>query len=138
MKPKIRSLVAGLLWGSPFAIIWGLHEPWYYPIGALIAGSVIGLLVYGASKWSYRSIWAVAVWTVPSVYIATVLFGLVAGFLENSTPARVHEPAINVIIMFLLGVYHIPRLWFIVFPLAFVTHLWVRKSSLLPSRGISV
>ena len=107
------------------AMIMG-RWPAYVLVGMLVSGPLIGLSVYGVSKWSYGSTNSVAGWTVPSVYFAASIFGLVLGVLDSIK--RGFEMIYETLAFTLYGIT-VPSPWWLLFPLAFVTHLWVRAGT---------
>ena len=122
MKPVIRSLIAGAAWGAASLVIARLG-PWYATVGILLSGPLIGLAVFWVSRWAYDSRFSTALWTIPSVYLATAIFGLLVGLLDSI--ARGAEMIVETALAALWGLSHPSPLW-LIFPLAFATHLWVR------------
>src|SRR4051812_14076676 len=82
MKPIIRSLIAGGLWGIVAAAL-AIRLPWYVAAGVFFCGPLIGAVVYLSSRWSYRSWFSTLLWTVPSMIFATVIFGFLVGVLDS-------------------------------------------------------
>jgi hypothetical protein len=123
MKPSARSLAAGFLWG-----LWGMTMYRWAPlsvlVGILVTGPFIGLSVWLISRWAYRSLTLIALWTVPSVYLATAQFGLVTGLLDGISRGR--EMGLEDFVAALWGI-SIPSPFWAIHPLAFLTHLWVRS-----------
>jgi hypothetical protein len=129
MKSSVRSLIAGALWGALLVVLLGPighGSPSYIPVGVLVTGPLIGLSVYGVSKWTYDSISSIAVWTVPSVYFAAAINGLVVGMLDSIK--RGSEMIYETFAFALYGIT-VPSPWWLLFPLAFITHLWVRAGN---------
>ena len=128
MKPIIRSLIAGLAWGIIGAVIYR-WAPYYVVAGILTTGPIIGVTVYMLSRWSYRTPLSIALWTVPSVYLAVALFGVVSGSLDGI--ARGQEIMLGDFFGALFGI-SVPSPFWLLFPLAFATHLWVRSGQTNP------
>jgi hypothetical protein len=122
MNSLRRSVVAGLSWGLLGAVIYS-RMPWYGIVGAVVAGPFVGIAVFFGSRWSYSSRSGVALWTIPSVYIAVAMFGLVIGVLDSVM--RGTEMIVLTVVSSLWGI-SIPSPFWLLFPLAFATHLWVR------------
>jgi hypothetical protein len=122
MRPFQRSIIAGCLWGCLAAMIFH-RTPWYGIMGAVLASPFIGMAVYIVSKRSYSSRSSIALWAIPSVYFAVALFSLSVGLLDSIKrgPEIIFET-------FAFGLYGItvPSPFWLLYPLAFVTHLWVR------------
>jgi hypothetical protein len=125
MKPIVRSLIAGALWGIVAAgVVIGLR--WYVAVGIFVSGPFIGVAVYWVSQWSYRSRFSTILWTVPSVIVAAIIFGLVVGLLDSIERGSV-----------MIGESMVASMWAIIspspfwllYPLALTTHLWVRVGS---------
>jgi hypothetical protein len=121
MKPAIRSLIAGLAWAIIGAVMYR-WAPFYVLVGILVTGPLIGFAVFSLSRWSYRSRLTIVLWTVPSVYLAVALFGVVSGALDGI--ARGQEIMLEDFFAALFGI-SIPSPFWLLFPLAFATHLWV-------------
>jgi hypothetical protein len=123
MNPASRSLVAGLAWAVIGAVIYR-WAPFYVVIGILVTGPLIGFAIFSLSRWSYRSRLTIALWTVPSVYLAVALFGVVSGSLDGI--ARGQEIMLEDFFAALFGI-SMPSPFWLLIPLAFTTHLWVRS-----------
>lgn len=126
MSPIYRSILAGAFWAVLLVGI-GAHAPWYYIAGILASGLLIGLAIYGVSKWTYKSIVTVAIWTVPSVYCAAAMYGFVTGLLDGfvrGTGVILDDMAWTV-----YGIT-VPSPFWLLFPLAFATHLLVRAGKI--------
>jgi len=125
MKPIIRSLIAGAFWGIMTAIIViGLR--WYVAAGILVSGPLIGVAVYWVSRWSYRSRFSTILWTIHSVIFGTIIFGLVVGLLDS-----IERGSVMVGESMIASVWGIisPSPFWLLYPLALITHLWVRAGS---------
>jgi hypothetical protein len=123
VKPAIRSLIAGLAWALIGAVMYR-WAPFYVIFGILVTGPFIGFAIFSLSRWSYRSRLTIALWTVPSVYLAVALFGVVSGSLDGI--ARGQDIMLEDFFVALVGI-SIPSPYWLLFPLAFATHLWVRS-----------
>ena len=122
MSPIIRSIFAGAFWAILLATL-SARAPWYWTAGILASGPLIGLAIYAVSKWTYKSVVIIAFWTVPSVYCAAAIFGLVTGLLDSV--ARGTRMILDGMVWTLYGIT-VPSPFWLLFPLAFATHLWVR------------
>jgi len=130
VKPIIRSLIAGAIWGLLPAVVFR-WAPWYGVAGVLVSGPLIGAAVFSVSRWAYRSFFFVALWTVPSVYVAAALNGIIVGYLDSI--ARGGDMILQTFAVTLVGISVPSPLW-LIYPVAFVTHLWVRAGA-NPDRG---
>ena len=122
MSPVYRSILAGTFWVAGLEGLW-VRAPWYFVAGMLASGPLIGLAICWVSRWAYKSSVTVALWTVPSVYCAAAIFGLVMGLLDSV--ARGTGMILENLAWTLYGL-SVPSWFWLLFPLAFVTHLWVR------------
>jgi hypothetical protein len=122
VKPIIRSLIAGAIWAVLPAVIFR-WAPWYAIVGVLVSGPIVGMAVFGISRWAYGSRILTVLWTVPSVYFAAAITGLIMGCLDSI--ARGGEMILESFAATLLGISIPSPLW-LIYPLALVTHLWVR------------
>jgi hypothetical protein len=95
--------------------------------GLLAVGPLIGLTIYGVSKWTYKSTATVAIWTVPSVYCAAAMYGLWTGLLDSF--AHGTGMILEGLGWTLYGLT-VPSPFWLLFPLAFATHLWVRAGKI--------
>jgi hypothetical protein len=86
---------------------------------------LVGVAVFWMSRWAYHSMIRTILWTVPSVYLAAILTGLILGLMDCI--ARGTDTT-----YFYGGVF--ATIWvmsklspfLLLYPLAFVTHIWVR------------
>ena len=129
MKPAIRALIAGFAWGIIGATIYR-RAPFYELIGILVTGPIIGLTVYMIFRRGYRTRLSIALWTIPSLYLAVAFFGIISGSLDGIVRRR--EMILEDLVAALWGI-SIPSPFWLLFPLAFVTHLWVRSGPTGPA-----
>ena len=121
----VRSVVAGALWGV-LAALSVIRLRWYVAAGMLVAGPLIGAAIYWFSRWSYRSRYATILWTVPSVIIATGIFGLTVGLLDSIERGR--EMILESLVFSVWGVI-VPSPFWLLYPLALITHFWVQAGA---------
>jgi len=72
-------------------------------------------------------------WTIPSVYIATAIVGLIMGLLDGV--ARGGDMIIEDFVAALYGI-SVPSPFWLLYPLALITHLWVRAGENAAASGV--
>lgn len=87
-----------------------------------LAGPLIGAIVFKCSSGRYSSFSRIALWSIPSTYIAVMLFGAALGMTEMYT--RGILAAINDIFIAVFCLTAMPRCWSI-FLATLITQLWV-------------
>ncbi|MEM6912293.1 MAG: hypothetical protein AAF555_12030 [Verrucomicrobiota bacterium] len=132
MKPKVISMVSGLLWGLlPVYLLqerstWGAVSD--VRIVALLFAPLVGLFTYYTSRWVYRKKNGMKVlWSVVSVYLSAGLYGVILATLAKmnlENPSGEH--AYEIVIAIWWGITLIPILW-VIYPASFLNHLLVAK-----------
>ncbi len=126
--PVARAIVAGFGWGVLVAIMMGRRGLLVLALPMIGVGPVIGLIVYIASMRVYRGSKVVlALWAIPSLYLATSLLSVAFALLW---PSGMRDCVMNVWENVFWAWYGLsmPSWYWLLFPLAFVTHLWVRAA----------
>lgn len=129
--PAALAIISGLLWGVLGSyVLTGASGSWVW--FAALAGPLIGLLVYAASRRVYaRPIWLLIPLTLVSTVVGVAMFGLAVGFVDlfRGVPNRIAwAVVVQGMNVCLWGLFFLPPFW-LLFPLAFGNHAMVRHFS---------
>ncbi len=129
MHPMLLSAVLGVVWGGVAYIVTLMA----YKTGAsaALSGPLIGLLVYSASRWVYRSrsqLLLIA-WSIFSLFAAAAIYGAILGAVIYSerppSSLGLWDHIRNTAVGCAVGIVILFPLW-ILLPLAYASHFAVK------------